>query len=212
MPLVQDANGVWKDLPATGAGGLDLNANFAQLSAILDHFSPNVGGETILKAINSFVFANPTGDSSHPLFKAIQNAAESNIAEFYASDGTTLLFMLRSDGTFISDQLYTRVLFIDNARKFLDISLPFAVPIVWDLSSSDWATITLTTNSTLVFSNLRAGHFMLRIIMGGSGSNLLTWPSEIHWPDGIPPIPTPDIGALDIVTFFSPDAINFYPV
>lgn len=210
MGLAQTTRGIWKDTPATGAGGSALNDNFNLLDIIYQILTP--ADSPIFSAINSFIFQNPIANPGDPTFKVIQNANGSHFFECYANDGITLLIRLASDGSVISDQTVTRVLWIDYARKYTHAVLPEATPVVWDLSESDWASLTLTADRTLTFTNLKPGHYTLRIIMGGYGSNNLIWPSEIHWPDNIPPVPTPDVGAVDVVKFFSPNGTDFYAV
>ena len=81
---------------------------------------------------------------------------------------------------------------------------------------ADGATITLnlnlgntfqttpTTARNLAFSNVSLNQrWMLRIIQGGSGGNVLTPPASVIWPgDGDPPAPAADAGHADVWGFW----------
>ena len=71
----------------------------------------------------------------------------------------------------------------------------------------DWANgqnqkLTLTGSPTLTFSNPVAGMTAkLRLVMGGSGSYAVTWPT-VKWVGGTPPAFSTAVSSIDIVSLY----------
>jgi hypothetical protein len=62
---------------------------------------------------------------------------------------------------------------------------------------------TLTDNCTYSFIGPNgAGNFLLRVVIGGSGSYTTSWPGNVKWPDDTAPTTSTTVGATDIYTFY----------
>lgn len=71
--------------------------------------------------------------------------------------------------------------------------------------------LTLTANCDLTFPTAVAGQsFTLVIKQGGSGSYTLTWPGTVKFDSGIDPTLSTTVGAIDVLSFFSPDGTNWF--
>lgn len=69
-----------------------------------------------------------------------------------------------------------------------------------DVLASDSYVITLVADATLVFSNTQAGQSLtIKVIQGGSGSNLLTWPGTMHFANKTVPVLSTVLGDYDVV-------------
>ncbi|MDB5322215.1 MAG: hypothetical protein JWN40_3846 [Phycisphaerales bacterium] len=93
-----------------------------------------------------------------------------------------------------------------------DITLTDGSTTTWDQSLGDRASWTVGGARTLAFSNARAGTFILRLIQDGTGSRTVTWPASVKWPAGSAPTLSTAIGAVDIVSLYSPNGTTFYAV
>lgn len=63
---------------------------------------------------------------------------------------------------------------------------------------------TLTDDCTFTFSPEPGGpcNLILKLIQGGSGSYTVTWPGDVNWAGGVPPVLTTTVGAVDIISFY----------
>ena len=81
-------------------------------------------------------------------------------------------------------------------------------------STIDWTTgnkqaLTLTNDCTLSFTAPRGCcSLTLRIIQGGVGGHMITWPA-MYWPGGLPPTLTSEAGSVDVVNLYY-DGTNYY--
>lgn len=109
----------------------------------------------------------------------------------YVSAGTTL-------GVFPPNAPWTD-LAPDSIRAISD-----QATIVWDLSDSPAAAVTITANRTVgAPTNIMAGRsYALTVIQPPSGGPwTLTWNSVFKWPGGTPPVLSTAANAIDVVTF-----------
>ena len=74
--------------------------------------------------------------------------------------------------------------------------------ITFNLSTSDWHSVTLGGNRTLALSNATIGQqFSVILTQDGSGSRTVTWFATIKWPAGTAPTLSTAAGAIDVFTF-----------
>lgn len=83
--------------------------------------------------------------------------------------------------------------------------------ITFNLSTSDWHTVTLGGNRTLAVSNPTVGQqFSIILVQDGSGSRTVTWFSTVKWPGGTVPTLSTAAGAIDVFTFKCVSSGNYY--
>ena len=73
--------------------------------------------------------------------------------------------------------------------------------------------LVMDVNLTLSFSNPVSGHaYTLILKQDGSGTNSVTWPSNVAWPGGAAPTITSDANAVDVVTLIynNEDSLDEY--
>jgi hypothetical protein len=74
------------------------------------------------------------------------------------------------------------------------------VTIDWNVGNVQQ--LALTTNSTLAFSNGKAGgEYSLILNQDGTGGRTVAWPSSVKWPGGTPPNLTSSASSTDIFKF-----------
>lgn len=74
--------------------------------------------------------------------------------------------------------------------------------ITFDLSASDWHTVTLGGNRTLALTGGTTGQqFTITLVQDGTGSRTVTWWSGIKWPAATIPTLTTTAGKADVFTF-----------
>ncbi len=72
--------------------------------------------------------------------------------------------------------------------------------IDWGNGNNQYST--LTADCTYTFSNEKSGaKYVLYLKQGGVGGWTVTWPADVTWPGGTPPVLSTAAGARDIVTF-----------
>lgn len=69
-----------------------------------------------------------------------------------------------------------------------------------DLSQGNLFKLTLSASTTLTLSNPQESVYIFKIIQGGSGSNTVTFPSNVKWASASAPTLTTTLGAWDIIT------------
>lgn len=83
--------------------------------------------------------------------------------------------------------------------------------ITFDLSVTDWHSVTLGGNRTLAVANVGTGQqFSLVLVQDGTGSRTVTWFSGIKWAGGSAPTLTTTAGKADIVTLKQYAANSYY--
>lgn len=85
-------------------------------------------------------------------------------------------------------------------------ALSDAATIVWDISGSPVAAVTITANRTMgTPSNIEGGRtYALAVFQPPSGGPCtLTWPSTFRWPGGVAPTLSTAADAIDIFTFIA---------
>lgn len=91
--------------------------------------------------------------------------------------------------------------------RLVTISPSSSVTIDWNAGNVQ--TLTLTSNSTLIFSNGQAGgEYKLILNQDGTGGRTVTWPSSVKWENKTKPTITSDAGATDIGNFIF-DGANY---
>lgn len=76
----------------------------------------------------------------------------------------------------------------------------------WDLSKITNAKLILDQNTTINLINQIDGRpHLLQLIQGGVGEYTVIW-NTVFWPNGVAPILTIDVGAVDYFSFVSDDA------
>lgn len=94
----------------------------------------------------------------------------------------------------------------------LNVTLPDAATVVWNLSTATFGVVTIGGDRALSITNIRAGTFILKVIQGSGGGHALTYPAAVKFKDGTAPDhSTGSEGDVDIVTFVS-DGANLYAV
>jgi hypothetical protein len=78
-----------------------------------------------------------------------------------------------------------------------------------DFKEGNIVDLTLTSSTSLIFNNSGVGTYIIKVIQGGTGSNLITWPSEVIWSGGVPPTLSITVGKTDIITLIY-DGVNYY--
>jgi hypothetical protein len=82
--------------------------------------------------------------------------------------------------------------------------------ITFDLSVNNIHTVTIAGNRTLALSSVSVGQvFMIDIVQGGTGNNVVTWFSTIKWPSGTIPTLTTTTGKTDSFGFLCTSAGNY---
>jgi hypothetical protein len=83
--------------------------------------------------------------------------------------------------------------------------------ITFDLNTSNIFSVTLgASGRTLALSNETVGQcFIIRLIQGGSGSNLVTFFTTIKWSQGVTPVLTTTLNKTDVFGFICTSAGNF---
>lgn len=70
-----------------------------------------------------------------------------------------------------------------------------------DLSLENIFAINLTANCTIAFSNLptagKAMIILIKLIQGGAGNWIVTWPASVVWPSHVAPTLTTTVGRAD---------------
>jgi hypothetical protein len=90
-------------------------------------------------------------------------------------------------------------------------TLTDAASIAWDTSAGHLASVTLGGNRTLAApTNGVAGTYILRVTQDGTGSRTLAYNAAFKWAGGTAPTLSTTAGAVDILTFASPDGATFY--
>lgn len=69
-----------------------------------------------------------------------------------------------------------------------------------DLNMGPLVEVTLSTSTTLSFTGAQTGVYVIKLIQGGSGSNTVTWPSNVKWPEAAAPTLTATAGSWDFVS------------
>jgi hypothetical protein len=97
------------------------------------------------------------------------------------------------------------------ARHVTAQTLTDAASIAWDTSAGHLASVTLGGNRTLAApTNGVAGTYILRVTQDGTGSRALAYNAAFKWAGGSAPVLSTTAGAVDILTFASPDGATFY--
>lgn len=82
----------------------------------------------------------------------------------------------------------------------------------WNAGQKQRATLTgsiTTLNITALDITPGAASLTLKLIQGGAGSFVVTWPAAVLWAGGAAPTLSTAPGAVDIVTFYW-DGTNYY--
>ena len=87
---------------------------------------------------------------------------------------------------------------LKNYSEVLSINAAAAGSVPINMEDGNVHRITLTGNASLTFTNPAASgevsNVTLRVIQGGSGSYVITWPGTVQWPGGIEPTVTAALG------------------
>lgn len=84
-----------------------------------------------------------------------------------------------------------------------------AATVTFDLSGGNKRVITIAGNRIFALSNVKSGHiFIIKVIQGGTGSNVPVWFSTVTWrgTGGVTPTPSTTVGAVDIFGFIQTGA------
>lgn len=84
-----------------------------------------------------------------------------------------------------------------------------AATIDWDTGTEHY--LSLTANTTLTFSNPKAGgRYVLILQQDGTGSRTVTWPASVLWPSGTAPTMTATASKSDLFTFLYSGVLGKY--
>ena len=101
-----------------------------------------------------------------------------------------------------------------DVKKLCDEKQDAVIPVVADSAGWDHAigldrpsivTLTLTVPTCTLTVQATCQAFKLAIVQG-TGANKVTWPSNVRWPNGVPPVLSYTQGCIDLFEFFSPNA------
>ena len=97
------------------------------------------------------------------------------------------------------------------AMKQNFITVTDGATITFNGDTSNVFSVTLgATGRTLALSNIKIGQiFIIRLVQGGSGSNLVTFFSTIKWPFNVTPVLSTTIGKTDVFGFICTSVGNF---
>lgn len=85
-----------------------------------------------------------------------------------------------------------------------------ATPPNVDWTKAQLQTLTLVASITVTMTSpLGPGTFQLRVIQGGAGSFLITWPATVKWVGSNPPVLSTAVGASDIINL-TWDGTNYW--
>lgn len=85
-----------------------------------------------------------------------------------------------------------------------------AATITFDMSASNFHTVTLGGNRTLAVSNTVAGQFFyLRLLQDGTGSRTVTWFGTIKWAGATAPTLTTTASRADLFAFVCTSTDNY---
>jgi len=63
--------------------------------------------------------------------------------------------------------------------------------------------MTLTGHHVITFDgSVRGRHMLLRLTQDGSGRRMVTWPKNVKWVGGQPPVLSTAPGTMDIISFY----------
>lgn len=81
-----------------------------------------------------------------------------------------------------------------------------------DFNQGNTHTLTLDENITLTFSNpVDGGRYIVVMRQDGSGTNTVTWPATVEWPDGdVAPTFSTTANAVNLCTFYYVAAVTNY--
>lgn len=81
-----------------------------------------------------------------------------------------------------------------------------------DFSAGNTHTLTLDENITLTFSNpVDGGRYIVIMRQDGSGTNVVTWPSTVEWPNGdVAPTFSTTANHVNLCTFYYVSAVTNY--
>ena len=101
-----------------------------------------------------------------------------------------------------------------DVKKLCDEKQDAVMPVVADSAGWDHAigldrpsivTLTLTVPTCTLTVQATCQAFKLALVQG-TGANKVTWPSNVRWPNGVPPVLSYTQGRIDLFEFLSPDA------
>lgn len=69
-----------------------------------------------------------------------------------------------------------------------------------NLQNTPLVFLNLNTSTTLSFTGAQVGVYIFKITQAGTGSDAVTWPTNVKWAGGTPPTLTATLGAWDIIT------------
>lgn len=124
---------------------------------------------------------------------------EETLFTLFTADGTNVDVYPHTDG-----RKYSKIQAYDQ-----EIVLTDAATIVWDMTNSPAAQVTLADNRILSVVNLQVGTCVLKIIQDEVGSRTVTWPANTRWVGGSLPKLSTDADAVDIISFYC-DGTNLY--
>ena len=167
-----------------------------------------------------------SGDTAIASLGVTATGAELNTLDGYTGDTTDLNRLdVTTEGTSEASKVVTADSNgdITASEEFIATSynetfdqLTATSSITIDLETANVFGLTLNQATTLTFSNPPASgtaySFTLKIVQdsGASGFNV-TFPSEVKWPDNVPPVLTNSANAVDILVFMTHDGgTNWY--
>jgi hypothetical protein len=71
-----------------------------------------------------------------------------------------------------------------------------------DLGASNYFSITLSSSTSLSFTNMTIGSYTIKLNQDATGNRTVTWPSNFKWSGGTAPTLTATANKTDVVTFF----------
>lgn len=140
-------------------------------------------------------------DSSHTLELLYQNE--------------TFLFVADATGSWWPVTSYNPLSSLDTryvltTRSVTEVANSGLTVTIPDVTVSTVTNVILTANCTFTFPSLHAGkQLTLVLIQDNIGSRLATFPSEVRWPSGTPPVLTKTAGAVDYFSFLCNDGVHW---
>ena len=191
----------------SGVGGIQIGSNLTITGPVLSLTSSNVVAALGFTPLSSTVTVLPSNFTSSSLTSAA-GGSFGGLAYLGVGAGIT-----SSGGNAIIDTTHVNLF---TGQQNSSMQTTTGSTIAWNLNTQQVYAVTLTGTATNTLANptnmVAGGTYVLELIQGGTGSNIIsTWGNAYKFPNGVKPILSTAINAVDYITFIS-DGTYMYGV